>query len=48
MKYFEYTFVLRDSLRKGSGNIWFTFVLNFNFCLFNKDVIFEILLMKIM
>jgi len=43
----EYTFFLRDNLRNGSGNNCFTFVLNFDFCLFNKDVIFEILLMKI-
>jgi len=39
-KSFEYTFFLRVSLRNVSGNNWFTFVLNFNFCLFNKDVIF--------
>jgi len=32
---FEYTFFLRDSLRNGSGNNWFTFVLNFIFCLKN-------------
>jgi len=43
---FEYTFILRDSLRNGSGNNWFTFVFNFIFCLYNKDVFF-ILLMKI-
>ena len=46
-KSFEYTFILRGSLRNGSGNTCFTFVLNFNLCLFNTDVIFEILLMKV-
>jgi len=32
---------------KKTKNNWFTFVLNFNLCLFNEDVIFEILLMKV-
>ena len=31
---FEYTFKLRESLRNVSGNNWFAFILNSNFCLF--------------
>jgi len=30
------------------ATVVFTFVLNFNFCLFNTDVIFDILLMKVL